>query len=70
MRAHVIDATGKALIRDTIENQRSTLASGTSVDGYVKKLTMSRWMFYVDKNGDQMYESTRLDDAVSRYNET
>jgi len=70
MRAHVIDAKGKALIRDTIENQRTTLASGTSVDGYVKKLTMSRWMFYVDRNGDQMYESTRLEDAISRYNET
>lgn len=70
MRAHEIDAKGKALIVDAIESQRSTLASGTSVDGYVKKLTMSRLMFYVEKNGGQTYESTSLDDAIARYNET
>lgn len=69
MRAHEINADGKAAILAAIEDARQTMASGTSHDGYVKHLTMSRWMFYVMKDGEQQFETTDLDDAIKHYNE-
>lgn len=69
MRSHEITVDGRARIVASIEEWRQTLASGTSRDGYVKHLTMSRWMFYVLKNGEQDFESTDMDDAIKRYND-
>jgi hypothetical protein len=69
MRAHVIDETGKSAIVSALMSARHQMASGTSQDGYVKQLAASRWMFYVTKNGDQVLETTDLDDAIRRYNE-
>lgn len=69
MRAHEITADGRARILAAIEDDRRQMASGQSHDGYVKQLTMSRWMFYVLKNGEQQFETTDLDDAIKRYND-
>ena len=69
MHAHEIDSNGRAAIVAALEDARHQMASGQSHDGYVKQLTTSRWMFYVSKNGEWLFETSDLDDAIKHYNE-